>query len=78
MNELDCAAELMKPSPIERQGVPSGRFAPAENRVGPTPIERGRVAAPSQTRVVLQVILIIVGVALASGRYTGSRPLSSC
>jgi hypothetical protein len=64
MNELACAAELMKPTTVERQGVPSGRFASAESRVRPTPTEKGRVAAPSQTRVVLQVILIIVGVAL--------------
>ncbi len=62
MNELACAAEL-KPSPVERQVVPA-RFAPAENRVRPAPTGIDRVAAPSQTRVVLQIILIIVAVAL--------------
>jgi predicted PurR-regulated permease PerM len=64
MNELACAAELKKPSTVERQGIISARFAPAENRVRPTPTEKERVAAPSQTRVILQVVLTIGGVAL--------------
>jgi predicted PurR-regulated permease PerM len=64
MNESACAAELMKPSTVEREGVPSSRFAQAENRARPTPTEKEPVAAPSQTRVVLQVVLIIGGVAL--------------
>jgi predicted PurR-regulated permease PerM len=62
MNELARAAEL-KPSTIERQVVPA-RFAPAENRVRPPPTGVDRVAACSQTRIVLQIILIIVAVAV--------------
>jgi predicted PurR-regulated permease PerM len=64
MNERVCAAELMKPSTVEGHGVPSSRLAQTENRVRPTPTAKGRVAVPSQTRVVLQVILIIGGVGL--------------
>jgi predicted PurR-regulated permease PerM len=65
MNGLACAVELKKQlRTVDRQGVPSGRVAPAENRVRATPTEKEFVAAPSQMRVVLQVILLIVGVAL--------------
>jgi predicted PurR-regulated permease PerM len=63
MSELACAAEL-KPSTVEGQVVPSARFARAEHRVRPTLTEKDRVAASSQTRTVLQVILIIIAVAL--------------
>jgi predicted PurR-regulated permease PerM len=48
----------------ERQRVPSGRFAPVEDRAFPTPLEHGRVAArPSPVPATLQVILIVLAVA---------------
>jgi predicted PurR-regulated permease PerM len=64
MNELARAAEIEKPSPVERRIVPSRRLAQAERHVRPTLTEKDRVAAPSQTRIVLQIILVIVAVAL--------------
>jgi predicted PurR-regulated permease PerM len=64
MNNLAQAAEIEQASTVERQIVPSGRSAPAERRVRPTLTEKDRMAAPSQTRIVLQIILIIVAVAL--------------
>jgi predicted PurR-regulated permease PerM len=49
---------------VEPQSVPAPRFTPAENRVRPTPTENGRAAQASQTRVVLQILFIIIGVAV--------------
>jgi predicted PurR-regulated permease PerM len=62
MNEPACAAEL-EPSTVEGQVVPV-RFADAESRVRRTPTGTDRITAPSQTRTVLQIVLIIVAVAL--------------
>ena len=64
MNEWGRAAEIEQPSTVERPLVPSGRFAQAEHRVRPTLTEQDRAAAPSQTRIVLQIILTIAAVAL--------------
>jgi len=64
MNNLAQAAEIEQARTVEGQVVSSGRSAPAERRVCPTLTENDRVAAPSQTRTVLQIILIIVAVAL--------------
>jgi predicted PurR-regulated permease PerM len=63
MNERARATEVEKPSTVDRQIVPSGRFASAEHRLHPTLAETDRVGAPSQTRIVLQIILVIVAVA---------------
>ena len=52
----------MRPSPAERKAVPSDRFAPADERRRPTATGK-RHKAFSQTRVVLQILLIIVGIA---------------
>jgi predicted PurR-regulated permease PerM len=63
MNERARVTEVEKPTTVDRQIVPSGRFAPAEHRLHPTLAEKDRVGAPSQTRIVLQIILVIVAVA---------------
>src|SRR4249919_1786909 len=64
MNELARAAAIEQASTVEPQIVPSGRCAQAKRRARPSLAEQDRVAASSQTRVVLQIILIIVAVAL--------------
>jgi predicted PurR-regulated permease PerM len=54
----------MRPTAVGRQEAPSDRLPPAENRTQRTPAGKGGVGAPSQTRVVLQILLIIAGVAV--------------
>ncbi len=53
----------MTPSAAEWQAVASDRFAPVEGCPGPTPAEAD-ARGVSQTRVVLQILLIIAGIAL--------------
>jgi predicted PurR-regulated permease PerM len=53
----------MSPSPAESQAVASDRFAPVEGRPRPT-LAGAHARDASQTRVVLQILLIIAGIAL--------------
>ena len=60
MDELARAEEIEQPGAVPRQIVSSRRVAQAEHRVPPTLTEKDRVAVPSQTRAVLQIIFIVV------------------
>ena len=53
----------MRPHTAERQAVASDRFAPVEGRPRPT-LAGAHARDVSQTRVVLQILLIIAGIAL--------------
>src|SRR4051794_15865626 len=57
-------SEAMEPTTLEGRDVPVGRFAAADNHVRQPPPDHSRATGPSQTRIVFQIILVIVGVAL--------------
>jgi len=71
MNELAHAAELENPRTTEGQIVSSARLSSAEHRVRPAMTEQDHVAAPSQTRTALHIILVIIAMAL--GFWTLAR-----
>jgi predicted PurR-regulated permease PerM len=63
VNKRARATEVETPRTGDGQIVPSEQFAIAEHRLHPTLGETDRVGAPSHTRIVLHIILVIVAVA---------------